>query len=131
MARLSLHIHGVPALDVYKWFSCSASEARQKQKVGEMLGSLAFPCINRVYYIGSQAQLHQFIKMLKPQARNGETAEQLRNRFYSEHAYLLVELPEVSTAGNKSDFQDVLWPVAFSAVSRRASGCAHTLLSKG
>ena len=48
-----------------------------------------FHSINTTYYLQSQSDLHKFVSLVKPRSRNGESAEQLRNRFYEEHAYLL------------------------------------------
>ena len=99
MTTIPVSAHGIPALHVFQFFSQLASESRQKQRVAELLRQYQYFSINKVFYIQSHEQLHHFIGLLKPKARNGESAEQLRNRFYEEHAYLLQQLPEVCGTG--------------------------------
>jgi hypothetical protein len=98
MQRIEVSIHGVNALSVYQFFSCNAASA-QKQQLKALVAGKGFHSINTTYYLQSQSDLHNFVSLVKPRSRNGESAEQLRNRFYEEHAYLLQQLPEMRGAG--------------------------------
>ena len=94
MQHISVSAHGVPAVEVYSWFSSSAEQRTQKQATSRICARLNFWCLNNTYYIQSVAQLHAFVGQLKPKGHGDETAAQLKDRFFREHAYLLQALPD-------------------------------------
>lgn len=99
MVTIAVTPHGVPALDVYKYFSTSCHEKVQRQQVAKLLGPRNFYALNNSYYLQSVSQLHQFIDLLKPRTREGETAAQLRERFLADNARVLQELSEFRQPG--------------------------------
>lgn len=91
--------HGVLAVDVYKFFSTNASTANQKQKVKTLLSEYTFACINQNYYLQSCEQLDQFLALLKPRTRNGDSTAQQRARFLLENSHLWEQLPATLPTG--------------------------------
>jgi hypothetical protein len=92
--------HGVRAEDVYLFFSGAATEKKARQNARQLCAKLRnLTCLNNEYFIGSCEQLAQFLACLR--GRNGETANQLRERFYAEHAHILQDLPRSPEHGKK------------------------------
>lgn len=105
MAPLCLTPHGIPALDVYQFFSTATDANAQKYRVAKLLGPRNYHAVNNTYYIQTSSQLEEFVALLKPQARNGETTAQLRSRFFSENAGAVQQLSEFMAHGEYQRMQ--------------------------
>lgn len=87
MAAVSLSVHGLPAHAVYRYFK-SSSEAKCKFRTKELLIGTTFHRIHQTYYSQTLAQLHAFVDLLRPTAKNGKSAATLRQEFFLHHEYL-------------------------------------------
>jgi hypothetical protein len=98
--RIPVTAHGVAAHELYRWFSTSNDVATHKQKAARICSKENAFHLGNVYYLQSVGQLRAFVAQLKPKGRGDETAAQLKDRFFREHAYLLQALPEDIESAN-------------------------------
>lgn len=108
MAAVPLTVHGFLAHLVYGWFNRSA-EAQCRFKVNDMLKDRTdFFKIHRTYFIQTEAQLREFVGLLRPKPKNGKSAAQQREEFYSHHVHLLSPQPGTRNESENLSAQLVL-----------------------